>query len=172
MSTETSESEQKPLDLESLRDNLTIDEGVNLQDLDILTEDLSGVDTSMPLIRDELYEVKLASLKVGKTKAGKGSLNLRFDTLNETKDIEGKHVNSGYPLFHQVTLTPSEKYTKDQIKKAVAQIAQALKVKTLTEQCVGLKCLVKTRVRKEREDETTGEVYPARVEIKSFKAAL
>ena len=167
---ETAESESQPLSLETLADHLSIDEGVNIQDLDVLTEDLSGVDTSIPIAREDLYEVKLGSLKIGKTKSGKSILNLKFETLNQGKDIEGKALNIGYPFFHGITLTPSEKYDKSQIKKAVAQVAQALKVKVLTEDCVGLKCLVKTKVRKEREDEVTGDVYPARAEIESFKA--
>jgi hypothetical protein len=151
-------------------DGLIVDENVNQSDLDVLTEDTSGVDTSMPLLKPCLVRVVLDDYSICRSNDGTKTLaRLTFKTKAPTRDIEEKEIQPGYPLYHTITLTPSEKYSKADIKKKVAVVTQALGIPSLTATAKGKECLVKVATSKERTNEETGEVYPARTEIKSFK---
>lgn len=136
-----------------------------------LDEDLSGVDTSMPLVKEGIYELKVDEIEKIPNKAEDGELlKFKFKTTSAMESVDGQPIAEGYTLFHQISITPTEKYTKDAIKRNVAAFVQAAGGTHLMplEQWKGKIVQAKVKVQGERTNKETGESYPPRNEIKSF----
>lgn len=137
-----------------------------------LDEDMSTIDTSMPLIKDGPCKLLLVKLEKLPNKKGTGFL-LKF-TLKATEDMEtvkGDLVHVGYPVFKQISITPTPQYDEDAIKRAVALFVQSAKGTKLfpLSQYEGMILPCRMTIRKERTDKDTGDVYPASNEVKFVK---
>lgn len=86
--------------------------------LNILNEDLTTVDTSRPLLAKASIDLQVASLKLEPNKAGTGqNINIMFKTVNPERSTSQETINPGFPVFHTMSVTPTEKFTPDMIKK-------------------------------------------------------
>lgn len=93
----------------------------------ILDEDLSSVDTSMPILAADVYDLKIHEAKVAPNNEGTGQvLKLALKTTKDAQSKSGENINAGFPIFHNIGLSPTEKYTKDMIKKNVASFLEAV----------------------------------------------
>jgi hypothetical protein len=103
----------------------------NSQVDDILTNDLSGVDTRNPVLPKGRYafKVKKIELKVNETKSPPTrGLNIQLQ-LNQTATSEdGQALQPGVVFFDYVHLTPSGGLTADNIKKSLKRIQEAVGV--------------------------------------------
>ena len=137
-----------------------------------LDEDLSGVDTRMPLIREGIYKLEIKKIEKVPTKDQTGELlKITLATATDNcKSTTGDAINKGFPVFHQIYITVTEKCTADQIKKSVAQFTQAVGIKKIVPftPFIGQLVFAKVIVEKERKDEKTGQEYSARNSIKQF----
>lgn len=92
----------------------------------LLNADLSTVDTSRPLLKG-LANLKCTKAEIVATKNGTGNLTkFTFATQEPMQAIDGRSVNPGYPVFHQMSLTPTEKYPIERIKEALAKFREGM----------------------------------------------
>jgi hypothetical protein len=137
----------------------------------ILDEDLSGVDTSIPLLKEGIYNLEIAEVKQQSTSDNAGQmLKIKFKTTEDSPSVTGDIVHAGFPVYHNILTTPKGDMTADMVRKNLAGFAQALGVPRLTplESLNGRVLKAKLRVRKERTDEKTGKTYAASNEIATF----
>lgn len=137
----------------------------------ILDEDLSGVDTSLPLLKESILTLEVAEIKEQPTSDNAGQmLKIKFKTTEDQPSVTGDVVHAGFPVYHNILTTPKGDMTADMVRKNLAGFAQALGVPRLTplEGLVGRTLKAKVRVRKERTDERTGKTYAASNEIATF----
>lgn len=133
--------------------------------------DLSGVDTTMPLLKNGAYEFTIGEMSREQSdRTGGTYLLIQLKLAEEAEDIKGNPLSPGYPVRHIISLVASEKY--DPIKN-VAQFHEALGDKGMKfdptfAQYTGQTIVAKTKVEPEREDKETGDVYPPSVRIASF----
>lgn len=139
-----------------------------------LEGDMSGVDTSMPIIKAGIYVLEVSDIKMEPNKKGDGQ-NLRITLKTTVDDIaivgDGDPVKKGFPIFHTISVSPTEKYSQEAITKAVATFVQAIPGHTRLfplEQFKGQLVHAKVTVEQERTDEKTGTTYPAGNRVKSF----
>lgn len=95
------------------------------------TED---TDTSMPLLAAGLADLVISEAEVADAKKNPGSQTLRL-VLKTTADgmsTKGEPLSAGFPLFHYISITPSESYPATRIAKAVAMVCQAAGVTGVT----------------------------------------
>lgn len=95
--------------------------------LDILNEDLSGTDLSMPLLpkSDQVLTIKSCEQVESKSKPGNYMIKVGLATVNPVTAVTGDTIPAGAYIFDQISLTPTENYTKDQIKKRLKSLRQA-----------------------------------------------
>lgn len=133
-----------------------------------LDEDLSQVDTSMPVLAEASAVLKIddSSLVLNKDKTGQ-LWKLKMVTTAQMRSTTGEMLSEGFPVFAQVSLKPTEKYSEESIKKAVASWLQAAGVPRLNhEELKGKLVQCKIAARGERTDEKTGQVYPPSNELR------
>lgn len=98
-----------------------------------LDEDLSGIDTSMPKLKG-VFDLKIEEAEdVTNPETGKVNWKLTLKTTADTTSVSGEKVAPGFPIYHNVSLTPTAKYTAEAIKKNCATVTQAAGVRTRSE---------------------------------------
>ena len=94
----------------------------------ILDEDLSGVDTSFPLLPDSVQTFEIISVEEVENNAKTGN-NLVI-SMKTTKENLAQGTNdaiqAGFPCKTYIGLVPSKRYTPASIKKAAATFVQAV----------------------------------------------
>jgi len=86
-----------------------------------------SVDTSFPrLVPNKLYPLEVIEAEVRTNDEQRESLRIVLKTTEDAYSTTGDPVNKGFPVYHYVSLTPSDKYTHETIKKNLALIMQAL----------------------------------------------
>ena len=144
--------------------------------------DLSEVSTAYPVLSAGVYEfkVKSAEKKVSERTGGEYLLFQCELVTPDSIDINNEPINPGYVMRHMISLTPSEKQLakkseeqcKQDILSSVCKFLDGLMTQRVwdetLESYVGMTFFAKTRVGKEREDQNTGDVYPAQSEFSSF----
>lgn len=92
---------------------------------DILTNSLDDVDTRNPLLNKGKYKfiVHKVEQKTNDTKNTKRiAIQLK---LNQTAvSVDGQQLHQGAMFFDQVAITPTEKYSADDIKKALKRFQE------------------------------------------------
>lgn len=93
--------------------------------------DLNAVDTSLPLIADsdQIYEVQVAEVNPGSTKAGAPMIKLRMDTITPTKSAAtdtapSRDLGPGIPIFENINLQPSGKSDWGMVTRNVGSVVQ------------------------------------------------
>lgn len=98
-----------------------------MDSIDILNQDLSSVDTSRPLLAAGNVELTVAEMKVEPNKKQTGqNLNIVFKTVNSERSVKGETIAPGFPVFHTVSLTPTEKYTPESIQRSIKSLLEGL----------------------------------------------
>lgn len=96
-----------------------------------LDEDLSGVDTSMPVIRGPITaEVEIVEVTEEESKDKSGSnLVVKVKTVSELKSTKGDVISANFPMKKWIGLTPKGDYTVDSVKRSLAQFQEAVEGK-------------------------------------------
>lgn len=133
--------------------------------------DLSGIDTSFPLLREDTYLSEFASFAKEPSKDGSTQYgHFVFKTSEPGRDPTGNPVQAGYTLHKRVNLTVGPERTQDQIVKELARIVKdgfgKAKVSDLRP---GDRCLITVKNSKERTDAKTGKTYAPSSEPRGFK---
>lgn len=95
--------------------------------LDILNDNLEDVDLSMPLIpkSDQVLDVKSCEKVENKSKPGNYLIRIGLATTQPSTSVKGETIPVGTYVFDQISLTPTELYSEDQIRKRLKQFRMA-----------------------------------------------
>lgn len=92
--------------------------------INLLDTDLTGVDISRPMIAKGTVEFVISEIRVEQNKAKTGdNCNIVLKTVNKEKAAVAKQgaggdiVNPGFTLIHTISLTTTEKYDAEAIKR-------------------------------------------------------
>lgn len=98
------------------------------ESLSILDEDLSSVDTSMPVLRGNvIHDFEIVNIEVTKSKDGLGDvLRIQLKTTGELLSTKNDTVNAGWTLYNYISLSPKGDYTIDRIRRSLAQFVEAV----------------------------------------------
>lgn len=113
---------------------------VNLSVPGLLDEDMSSVDTAVPLFADGIHEMEIVEVTCGPSKDKTGeTLTVKMKTIKETKTIRkdpgtGQTItlSAGFPVTKWVGLTPQtgvpgkKDYTQDDVRRGVAQFMECV----------------------------------------------
>lgn len=139
--------------------------------IDLLNEDLSGVDTSLPIIIEGMYDLEVFSIAKEPSKDGaKENINLVLHTTETASTTTRDVVQKGFPIFHTISITPTEKYSVEQIKRKLAELTQAVGVRSINplEAIKGRIVRTKIVIEPERTDKATGRTYEPRNAVRLF----
>jgi len=135
----------------------------------ILTNDLTDTSPDNPLIPKNDYAMTIVKIEQGKSKnSGNAMLNIQLKTINPTTAVNGEALPAGsVTLFHHIVLTPTEKLSAEQIKRALKRFQLACGVQSgpvyPLEQYVGKNVMVSVGISK-----PTAEYPDERNEVKGF----
>lgn len=99
---------------------------------DLQNVDLSGVDTSFPVIAPGAYRFKVADVQVVPNKNKDGNnfvVKLTLDQLvMSVPDAGGaaREISPGFPLTHLISMKPTEKYDQSAINRNLAGFQEAV----------------------------------------------
>lgn len=135
-------------------------------------EDLSDVETTPPLLREDTYVCEFVEAKPGEkgepeTPEYKKWVTFVVKTTEPARDVEGNRVNPGYTLRKTVFLTENERNDAASIRRDMARIVKGFGKKRPSEITVGDRVLA--QVRNSRPREKDGKTYDSQSEIRSFK---
>lgn len=101
---------------------------------DILKENMSSVDTSFPVLPTSVQDFQILEVtKAANSKGTGNNLVISMKTTQENIDPRTKDtIQVGFPCKTYIGLTESEKYSRQQIKKAVATFCQAVGVESVS----------------------------------------
>ena len=123
-----------------------------------LDEDLSKVDTNMPVIQGPITEeVEVQSIELAKSKEGSMDMvKITVKTLRDLPSTKKQIINAGFPLYGNISITPllgregKKDRTEEMIKRDVARFVQACGenggLQPLT-RFVGKRCLIEITIR-------------------------
>lgn len=131
---------------------------------------IADQDTSRPRLPAAVYEFEVANPQVEPTKDRKGQLlAMQLKTTKDNPAITGEVIKTGFTLYHRISLTPTPKYTIENIRRNLASFFKAAgmsgSAKAILSQpamLVGKKVQAKVSVRAETEQ------YPESNEIQYF----
>jgi len=138
--------------------------------LSFYDEDLSDVDTSFQLLREDSYVCEFASYAEEPSKDGKWLFgHFTFKVMgDDIRDVDGKKINKGYVLHKRVGLTLSENRDRDAIRKDMARIVRdGFGKRSASELRPGDQVLIRTR--NNREQVKGDRTFPAETVPASFK---
>jgi len=99
------------------------DENENIQ---LIDDDLTTVDTSMPLLQPGLYDLKIVKAALGDTKDHTAKqLKLELATTQPAVSEKGEDLSPGVRVFHRIMTTPKGEITMEQIKRRLGALVQA-----------------------------------------------
>lgn len=90
--------------------------------------DLSGVDTSRPVLPEQIHVLSIDKVEVKDNKAGTGrNLVVVFKTVNDSPDVTGaKIISAGYPITKYYPLQQSENEKAPDFKADLARLQDAV----------------------------------------------
>jgi hypothetical protein len=128
--------------------------------------DLTTVDTSYPVLAAGVYPFKVDTAIVKPNKANTGHLlELDCELLVDATDSKGKPIKAGYKMTHRCGLSPTDKYSLEDIAKNVATIQDAILGHRValdafdTDMLIGQRFIAKTKVTAETNE------YPEKAEF-------
>lgn len=98
--------------------------------LDLLNNDNSDVDLSMPLLPKGDYDLIVKKVEQVKAKSGNDMVKITLATKDEARSVKGEIIPPNTYVFDQIVLTPSEKLTKESIIKRCESFRQGVLGKT------------------------------------------
>lgn len=133
----------------------------------LLDEDMTGVDTSMPVLAPGLCETRIKEVKAARNSANDGDvIKIQLETVKEHQSTKGETIKAGFPIFDTIPITPTEKMSKDQVKKRLAQFMEGVNgaagVMNPLAQWAGKTVTVKLKIAKETPE------YPESHKVASY----
>jgi hypothetical protein len=99
---------------------------ITTTEADPMDLNVSDIDTSFPRIIANVYELEIETAECVDNKAGTGqNLKVGMKTTAPATSTTGETLPAGVKLTSNISLTPTEKYSKQSIAKAVASLAQS-----------------------------------------------
>lgn len=93
----------------------------------ILQNNLGDVSTKDPLLPKNKYTFEVVKVSQTKTNDGKGNLlKIQLKTLEDATSVDGQPIPAGRTIFHQISLTPTPKYTTENIQRNLKRFQVAL----------------------------------------------
>lgn len=93
---------------------------------DPLDENINDVNTDYPILPASWYVFRIDGAKKEPNRAGTGeNLVVPLKLVEPAQDKKGETVSPGMVLTHRCSVTPTEKYTVDMLKKNVSRLAKA-----------------------------------------------
>src|SRR5437899_12873662 len=92
----------------------------------------SQTDTSFPKLKAGIYDLVFASAEVKPTEKGTERLALTLKTTKDAFDKEGQGLASGFPIYHNVGLTPTDDYPAKSINRNLNSILKAVGLGSVT----------------------------------------
>jgi len=135
---------------------------------DFETEDAN---IERPVIRNGTYAATVKSTVSGLTAKGAKKMTVGFALTEKTLSTEGKEVNPGFTVYHDIIIEPVGKLTMDLIKENVAKLnfaATGKKTITSTADLIGKPVRLQMKVREEQkvdQDDGTVKIYGAKHEV-------
>lgn len=140
--------------------------------------DLATVDTSMPLLADGTYDMKVEKAEIKPTSKGGSMIHLELSTTQPATGRTGQTLNAGVRVFTNVNTVPSGKATWDQVKQSLGQLVQAAafppgvakldNVPVWTPMLIGKVLPTKVIFRPARVDGASGKQYKESNEVAYF----
>ena len=91
-----------------------------------LSMDLTSIDTSMPLLKAEKYDLLVAKVEMTRTKDGLARmLKIELKTTTPGVSVKDEPIGAGVTIFDQLVLDVKGKMTADMIARSVASLVQA-----------------------------------------------
>jgi hypothetical protein len=99
---------------------------------DILTNDLTSTDTRNPLLAKARYAFKVAKVeaKDGKEENGvkKRSVSIQLKINQTVTGADSQPITAGTTFFDNIAITPTDKWSADDIKKSLKKFQNAMGV--------------------------------------------
>tara|TARA_R110000787_G_scaffold8323_5_gene27794 strand:- start:401 stop:844 length:444 start_codon:yes stop_codon:yes gene_type:complete len=93
----------------------------------LLNEDLGDIDTSRPILKETIATMRVKEMQVKSNKAETGNnLEITLVTMETLPNRKGDDVNANFPVFDIISLTPTEKYDADAIKRRLKEVRVAV----------------------------------------------
>lgn len=91
-----------------------------------LDTDLGSVDTSMPLVENGVYELRVDKVEIKETSRKDGRfISLDMVTTAPSKGRKGEDLGPGVHIFDNVMCNPTGKGTWDMVKRNLGALVQA-----------------------------------------------
>lgn len=105
---------------------------MNDEATDLLSNDLENVSLKLPLLPKDRYRLTVKKVEEveSKNKPGNKLIKISLSLADPAKDTNGNPVSANFPLFDQISLTATENYTQDAIKRRLKTFRQAATGKT------------------------------------------
>ena len=100
---------------------------------DPLDQNIDDIDVSFPRLAVGLYELQIAKVEKVPNNAGTGeNLKVELKTTKEAVSTVGEAVGTGMTLIHNISLTPTEKYGVENMKRNITSFALSAGLKNRT----------------------------------------
>ena len=85
-------------------------------------------DTDFPLLAQGVKTLEITEVSKDESKKTPGTfmLTMVLKTMEEYEDTKGDTLSKGYPVYHRITITPSEKRDAKRISKDIAILLKAI----------------------------------------------
>lgn len=141
--------------------------------MSLLNTSLDDTDTSMPMLAPGIYEFSVAKCTEETSSNGKPLLRIDLKLAQDSApSTTGGTLNKGFPVFHRVSLTPTDKYDPLKALKLFKMAATGQGTGPFGEPASYENKIVKAKIKvsPQRTNEETGQTYEARNEVASFIA--
>lgn len=129
----------------------------NINDNVIDLGDLTQVSSKLPLVKEGVYDVRIAEMKVEDNKAKDGKiLKVKLTLETNAESTEGETISMGYPLFDNISLKMTEKYDPRKRLREIMDATKLVEAQFLPEKFIGQVCCVNVKV----EIDPTGQYDP------------
>lgn len=103
-----------------------------MTETDPLNQTAAATDTSMPLLKQGLYDLEITKAEVGTTDKGTEKLALSLKTTKDAESKDGETLNKGWMVYHNVGLTPTDDYPAKNIGRNISMILKAAGLPNVT----------------------------------------
>ena len=97
----------------------------------ILMNDQTGTSTAMPLLPPDEYRLQVVKVEQARNSKNTGNvIKIQLKTLDDVVAVSGEPIKAGFPLFHNISITPTPDYPQSSINRALKQFMSAAGVDT------------------------------------------
>lgn len=137
--------------------------------IDVLSEDLSGVSTAMPLLAEGVYDMRVKKIeKVLAKDQTNHNIKIRLDLIEPARDVDGGKLNAGFPVFDIISLKITDEYDPRPALKRFQVSAGVTGAFEPLSQYQDKVVKVAVKIQPESTNKTTGETYPPANRVKAY----